>query len=82
MPLKQDTDDDDKITNTIKYERTNYNDYNKLLIDNINNALSRSKEDEMTNNSKDNKDKNDDNFSTLLGVNNVLVEDDEAASLL
>ena len=82
MPLKHKTDDDDKMTNKIKNERTNDNNCNKLLIDNINNALSRSKEDEMTNDNKDKEDKNEDDFSTMLGVNNVFVENIKAASVL
>ena len=82
MPFKQETDDDDKITNKIKYVGTNDSNCNKLLIDNINNALSSSKEDEMTNDNKDNKDRNEDDLSTLLGVNNILVEDIEADSVL
>ena len=66
MPLKQETNDNDNTTNEGKYEGTNDDNIDKLLIDNINIALSSSKEDEIT---KDRKD-NDDDSSTLLGVNN------------
>ena len=66
MPLKQETNDNDNTTNEGKYEGTNDDNIDKLLIDNINIALSSSKEDEIT---KDRKD-NDDDLSTLLGVNN------------
>ena len=66
MPLKQETNDNDNTTNEGKYEGTNDDNIDKLLIDNIDFALSSSKEDEIT---KDRKDNNDDS-STLLGVNN------------
>ena len=52
-----------------------------LLITSI--TLSSScKEDEMINDNNDNEDKNDNDLLTLLGVNNVLVEDIEASSKL
>ncbi len=66
MPLKQETNDNDNTTNEGKYEGTNDDNIDKLLIDNIDITLSSSKEDEIT---KDRKD-NDDDLSTLLGVNN------------
>ena len=55
---------------------------NKLSIYNINNALSSSKKDEMTNDNKDNDDKNYNDSLILLGENNDLLEDIEAASVL
>ena len=57
MLLKQEINDDGNITNAVKYKGVNDDNSNKLLIDNINNALSRIKEDEMTNADKDNNEK-------------------------
>ena len=67
MPLKQDTNDNDNTTNEGKYKGTNDDNIDKLLIDNIDIALSSSKEDEIT---KDRKD-NDDDSSTLLGEKKI-----------
>ena len=67
MPLKQETNDNDNITNEAKYEVMNDDNINKLLIDNINIYFSSSKQDKIKRNNKD----NDDDFPTLLSLNNV-----------